>query len=56
MPRVPEFPQEEAQSPVSTLVLTGGLEPSQSWLAQYKYIVGALVLVAGGVAAILLLR
>ncbi len=38
------------------LVLSAGLQPSQSWLAENKYIVGALLAVAAIVAGILLLR
>jgi GAF domain-containing protein len=38
------------------LVLSAGLQPSQSWLAANKYIVGALLVVAAVVAGILLLR
>jgi hypothetical protein len=37
-------------------VLSAGLDPSQSWLAANKYILGALLAVAATVAAILLLR
>jgi len=47
---------EAEHSPTPTLILTAGLEPSQPWLARNKYVVGTLLLVAGGVAAILLLR
>jgi len=53
---VPEPAQEAAEPTIPTLVLSAGLEPSQSWLARNKYIVGALLVVAGSVAAILLLR
>ena len=56
LPPVPETEQEASQPPIPTLVLTAGLEPSQSWLARNKYIVGALLVVAGGISAILLLR
>jgi len=56
LPPVSESEQEGSQQPIPTLLLTAGLEPPQSWLARYKYILGALVVVAGGVAAILLLR
>lgn len=44
----------KASSP--ELVLSAGLQPSQSWLAANKYIVGALLVVAAVVAGILLLR
>lgn len=38
------------------LVFSAGLGPSQSWFSRNKYILAALLLVAGVVAAILLLR
>ncbi len=38
------------------LVLSAGLEPSQSWFSRNKYIFGAILVVAAVVAAILLLR
>lgn len=56
LPAVPEPAQEGTQPPIPTLVLSAGLEPSQSWLARNKYIFAALLVVAGSVAAILLLR
>jgi hypothetical protein len=37
-------------------VLSAGLEPSQSWLASHKYMVGVLVAVAVAVGAFFLLR
>jgi hypothetical protein len=37
-------------------IFSAGLEPSQSWLARNKYVLGALLAVAGTIAAILLLR
>jgi len=37
-------------------VLSAGLEPSQSWLATHKYILGVLLVVGGAVAAVFLLR
>jgi hypothetical protein len=49
----------ETQSAVPALdfVLSAGLEPSQSWLAANKYIVGVILLVAAaGAAAFFLLR
>ena len=48
----------EAASQMSSpdFVLSAGLEPSRSWLAANKYILGALLAVAATVAAILLLR
>jgi GAF domain len=45
-----------AAHPAPTLVFSAGLEPSQSWLARNKYVLAALLAVAGAVAAILLLR
>ena len=56
LPAVPEPMQEAAQAPIPTLVLSAGLEPSQSWLARNKYVFAALLVVAGSIAAILLLR
>ena len=38
------------------LVLSAGLQPSQSWISANKYILGALLVVAGIVTGILLLR
>lgn len=43
-------------SPSSAIVFSAGLEPSQSWLSRNKYILGALFVVAGAVAAIYLLH
>jgi GAF domain-containing protein len=43
-------------APAPTLILSAGLAPSQSWLARNKYILGALLVVAAAVAAVLLLR
>jgi len=45
-----------SHTPSTDFVLSAGLEPSQSWLARNKYIVGALLLVGVSVAAIFLLR
>lgn len=45
-----------AESPAPELVLSAGLEPSQSWLARNKYIVGVLLAVAAAVTAVFLLR
>jgi hypothetical protein len=47
---------QTAQAPVPDLVFSATVEPSQSWLARNKIIVGVLLLVAATVAAILLLR
>lgn len=53
-PAVSQAPAAQPASP--TLVFSAGLEPSQSWLARNKYVLGALLAIAGAVAAILLLR
>jgi hypothetical protein len=39
-----------------TFTLTAGLEPHQSWLSTNKYILGAILVIAATVAAILFLR
>jgi hypothetical protein len=44
------------QTSSPTLVFSAAMEPSQSWLARNKYVLGALLVVAGTIAAILLLR
>ena len=48
----------EAPTPAAPIEITfsAGLEPSQSWFAANKYILGALLVVGATVAAILLLR
>ena len=56
LPPVPEPGQEAAPPQTPALVLTAGLEPSQSWLGRNKYIVGSLLLVAASLAAFLLLH
>jgi hypothetical protein len=38
------------------MFLSGGMAPSQSWFSANKYILAALLVVAGVVAGILLLR
>ncbi len=55
---VPSSVSSAGSSPVASaeLVLSAGLEPSQSWLAANKYILGVLLLVAAGAAAFFLLR
>ncbi len=40
----------------SSLIFSAGLEPSQSWIARNKYVLGVLVLVAAVIAAIVFLR
>jgi GAF domain-containing protein len=52
----PKVESRPAKTSSPELVLSAGLQPSQSWLAANKYIVGALLVVAGVVAGILLLR
>jgi hypothetical protein len=65
-PRLTSTPKPEAAASESAFILSAGLDnpqslfsqslPSQSWFAANKYILGALVIVAAAVAAILLLR
>ncbi len=50
----PPLPVQETASP--ELVLSAGLEPSQSWFVAHKYILGVLLLVAAVVAAVFLFR
>ncbi len=54
----PAVPETVAASEVASpdFVLSAGMEPSQSWLAANKYIVGVLVMVIVAIAAIFLLR
>jgi len=49
-------PLETSEAPSPEFVLSAGLEPSQSWLSANKYIVGAILVVAATVVAIVLLR
>lgn len=44
------------EHPAGELVLSAGLEPSQSWLARNKYIVGVVLAVAAAVTVIFLIR
>ena len=57
---LPEQKMSEAPAPAPTegprLVLSAGLEPSQSWLVRNKYVVGVVLAVAAAVTAVLLLR
>jgi hypothetical protein len=46
--------QEVAQPALSTFTLSAGMEPSRSWLSSNKYIVGAILVAAAVVAALLL--
>lgn len=48
--------QPAAAEPAPTLMFSAGLAPSQSWLARNKYVLAAMLAIAGTVAAILLLR
>ncbi len=50
----PAFMPESSPSPPFTL--SAGLEPQQSWFSANKYILGAILVIAGTVAAVLLLR
>jgi len=56
LPEVPEPAREAPQFSIPTLVLSAGLEPSQSWLARNKYVFGALLVVTVSIAVILALR
>lgn len=53
---------ETAATPVvpeastGTFVLSAGLEPSQSWIARNKYVLGALLVIGVAAAAVFLLR
>ena len=47
-------PASRVKSP--EFVLSAGMQPSQSWLAAHKYIVGVLLVVGAAVAAVFLLR
>ena len=53
--RQPEPPRPQAGKP-SSAMFSGGLEPSQSWLARNKYVLGALAAVAATIGAVVLLR
>jgi hypothetical protein len=49
-------PPLTAKIPSPEFVLSAGLEPSQSWLAANKYMIGALLVVAAVVVAVLVLH
>jgi hypothetical protein len=49
-------PPLTAKVPSPEFVLSAGLEPSQSWLAANKYMIGALLVVTAVVVAVLVLR
>ncbi|MGC1453126.1 MAG: GAF domain-containing protein [Candidatus Sulfotelmatobacter sp.] len=51
-----EPPAQAAADAAPEFVLSAGLEPSQSWLSANKYIVGVLLLVAGVVVTVFLMR
>jgi hypothetical protein len=51
-----EKAEEPAQAAPQEVTFGAGLEPSQSWFAANKYILGALLVVAATVAALVLLR
>jgi len=53
---IPPVISAVAESPAPELVLSAGLQPSQSWLARNKYIVGVLLAVAAAVTTVFLLR
>jgi hypothetical protein len=53
---VSEKAEEPTQAAPQEVTFSAGLEPSQSWFAANKYILGALLVVAGTVAALVLLR
>ena len=55
-PHAPETAETTAQPAAPEVTFTAGLEPSQSWFAAHKYILGALLVVAATVAVIVLLR
>jgi hypothetical protein len=53
-----EIPQaaEAKSTKAPEFVLSSGLEPSQSWFSRNKFILGAIVVVAAAVVAVLMLR
>jgi len=53
--REPE-PQRPQVGEASSAIFSSGLEPSQSWLARNKYVLGVLAAVAAAIGAVLLLR
>jgi len=53
------LPGQQSQSeqvPVTDFVLSAGVQPSQSWLASNKYILGALLVIAAAAFAVYFLR
>lgn len=55
-PPVSEPELHTADTPASTFVLSAGVQPSRSWLAANKYVLGALLVVAAAAAAVYFLR
>jgi GAF domain len=53
--REPE-PQRSQAGEASSAIFSSGLEPSQSWLARNKYVLGVLAAVAATIGAVVLLR
>jgi hypothetical protein len=60
-PSMPQAPMNEAAESrpgldIAPVLFSAGLEPSQSWLGRNKYVLAAMLVIAGAIAAILLLR
>jgi hypothetical protein len=55
IPSTPE-PPIQAKAPTPDFAFSAGMEPSQSWLAANKYIVGVIVVAAAAIAAFIFLR
>jgi hypothetical protein len=53
---VPETGSKEPEIASPEFVFSAGLEPSQSWLAANKYVIGVLLAVAAVVGAFIILR
>jgi len=53
---IPEPVNLGIQSAKPEFVLSAGLEPSQSWLSANKYVIGILLAIGGGAAALFFLR
>jgi len=52
----PEPTPLSAKASSPELVLSAGLEPSQSWFSRNKYILGVLLVIGAAAAAVFLLR